>query len=93
MQVWKQQLEPGIEQLIGSKLKKGHDKAVYGHPAYLTFVQNTSREMKGWMNHKAVIKFSGRNINQLSYADDTTLMEESKEELKSLLRVRVKNLA
>ena len=44
--------------------------------------------MQGWMNHEAVIKFTGRNINQLRYADDTTLMSENKEELKSLLRVK-----
>ena len=51
-------------------------------------MQNTSCEMQGWMNHKAVIKFTGRNINQLRYADDPALMSESKEELKSLLRVK-----
>ena len=39
------------------------------------------------------IKIAGRNINNLRYADDTTLMAESKEELKSLLRRRVKKLA
>ena len=41
--------------------------------------------MLGWMKHKAGIKIAGRNINNLRYADDTTLMAESKEELKSLL--------
>ena len=82
MQVWKQQIELDIEQLIGSKLEKKHAKAVYCHPAHLTFVQNTSCEMQGWMNHKAVIKFTDKNINQLRYADDITLMSESKEELK-----------
>ena len=45
--------------------------------------------MSGWMNLQAGIKISGRNINQLRYADDTTLMAESKEELKSIL-MRVK---
>ena len=89
MQVKKQQLEPDTEQWTGSKLGKENVKAVYCHPAYLTFVQNISCEMQGWMNHKAVIKFTGRNINQLRYADDTTLMKQSEEELKSLLR-RVK---
>ena len=43
--------------------------------------QSTSREMQGWMKHKT----GGRNTNNLRYADDTTLMEESEEELKSLL--------
>ena len=41
--------------------------------------------MPGWMKHKAGIKIARRNINNLRYADDTTLMAESKEELKSLL--------
>ena len=48
--------------------------------------------MLGWRKHKIGIKIAGRNINNLRYADDTTLMSESKEELKSLLR-RVKKLA
>ena len=57
-------------------------KSVYCHPAYLTYLQCTSCEMLGWK------KIAGRNINNLNnlrYADDTTLMAESKEELKSLL--------
>ena len=41
--------------------------------------------MLGWMKHKLGIKIARRNINNLRYADDTTLMAESKEELKSLL--------
>ena len=41
--------------------------------------------MLGWMKHKLGIKIAGRNINNLRYADDTTLMAESEEELKSLL--------
>ena len=41
--------------------------------------------MSGWMKHKQEIKIARRNINNLRYADDTTLMGESKEELKSLL--------
>ena len=46
-------------------------------------MQNTSREMLGWMTIK--IKIAGRNINNLRYTDDTTLMAESEEELKSIL--------
>ena len=45
--------------------------------------------MLGWKKHKLEIRISGRNINNLGYADDTTLMEESEEELKSLL-IKVK---
>ena len=49
MQVRKQQLELDMEQQTGSKLGKEYDKAVYCHPAYLTYVQSTSCEMPGWM--------------------------------------------
>ena len=45
--------------------------------------------MSGWMKHKLKIKIAGRNINNLRYADDTTLMQKVKEELKSLL-IKVK---
>ena len=50
MQVRKQQLEPDMEQ-TGSKLGKEYVKAVYCHPAYLTYMQGTSWEMLGWMKH------------------------------------------
>ena len=68
----------------GSKSRKEYIKAVYRHPAYLTYMQSTSCEMPGWMKHKLESKLTG-NINNLRYADDTTLMAESEEELKSLL--------
>ena len=48
-------------------------------------MQSTSWETLGWKKHKAAIKIARRNINNLRYADDTTLMAESEEELKSLL--------
>ena len=90
MQVKKQQLEPDMEQQTGSKLGKEYDKAVYCHPAYLTYMQSISCEMLGWMNHKLKsIKIARRNINNLRYADDTTLMAESEKKLKSFL-MRVK---
>ena len=73
-----------MEQLTGSKLGKEYDKAVRSHPAYLTSMQSTSCEMLGWMNHKLESEDCW-NINNLKYADDTTLMAESEEELKSLL--------
>ena len=82
MQVKKQQLELDIEQQTGSKSVFGN--AVYCHPAYLTYMQNA------WLNEaQAGIKTTRRNINNLRYADDTTLMAESEEELKSLL-IKVK---
>ena len=52
MQVKKQQLEPDMEQRTGSEMGKEYVKAVYCHPAYLTYMQSTSREMLGWMTHK-----------------------------------------
>ena len=94
MQVKKQQLGPYMEQQTGSKLGKEYDKAVYRHPAYLTYMQSTSWEMLGWKKHELESRL--RNINNLRYADDTTLMAESKEELKSpLMNVKegVKKLA
>ena len=57
--------------------------AVYCHPTYLTYMQSTSWET--WLEEaQAGFKIAGRNINNLRYADDTTLVAES-EELKSLL--------
>ena len=58
MQVKKQQLED-TEQWTGSKLGKEYVKAVYCHPAYLTYVQSTSREMLGWMTHKLKSRLPG----------------------------------
>ena len=52
MQVKKQQLEPDTEQKTGPKLVKEDVKALYCHPAYLTYMQSTSCEMLGWMKLK-----------------------------------------
>ena len=84
MQVKKQQLEPDMEQLIGSKLGKEYDKAVYCHPADLTSMQSTSCKMLGCMN-QTEIKISRRNLNNFIYANDNTLTAQSEEDLKSLL--------
>ena len=51
MQVKKQQLELDMEQQADSKSGKEYVKAVYCHPAYLTYTQSTSREMLGWIKH------------------------------------------
>ena len=51
MQVKKQQLESDMEQRTGSKLGKKYIKAVYCHPAYLTYMQSTPYKMLGWMKH------------------------------------------
>ena len=84
MQVKKQQLELDMEQQTGSKLGKQYIKAVYCHPAYLTYMLSTSCKMAGWMKHKLESRLPGE-INNLRYADDNTLMAENEEELKSLL--------
>ena len=52
MQVKKQQFELDVEQQTGSKSGKEYIKAVYCHPAYLSYTQSTLCEMLGWMNHK-----------------------------------------
>ena len=67
------------------QLRKENVKAVYCHSAYLSYMQNTSCKMLGWVNQQTEIKTARRNINNLRYIDDTTLKAESEEELKSLL--------
>ena len=85
IQVKKQLLELDMEQ-TDSKLVKEYIKAVYSHSAYLTYMQSTSWDVlhHGLAEAQVGIQIAGRNINNLRYADDTTLMAES-EELKSLL--------
>ena len=85
MQVKKQQLERDMKQQTGSKLGKEYVKDVCCHLAYLTYLQSTSREISSWMKHKLESRLLGEISNNLRYADDTTLMAESEEELKSLL--------
>ena len=72
-----------MEQQICSKLGKEYNKAIYGHPAYLTYMHSTWSNA-GLDESQAEIKTAGRN-NNLRYADDSTLMTESEEELKSFL--------
>ena len=64
---------------------KQYVKTADCHPAYVTSMQSTSCKMLGWVRHKLESKIAGRNINNLRYADDTTLMAESEEELKESL--------
>ena len=59
MLVKKQKLEPDIEQQTGSRLRKEYVKAVYCHPAYLTYMQSTSCETLGWMKHKLESRLPG----------------------------------
>ena len=84
MKVRKQQLELDMEQCTGSKLGKEYFKAVYGHPTCFIIcrVQHQNAELD---ESQAGIKIVVRSINNLGHIDDTTLMSESQEELKSLL--------
>ena len=66
MQVKWQQLELDMEQQTGSKSGKEYIKAVYCHPAYLTYMQNTSRERPGWMKHK----LESRLLGEISITSD-----------------------
>ena len=59
MQVKNQQLELVMEQQTGSKSRKEYVKAVYRHPAYLTYMQSTSCEMLGWVKHKLESRLLG----------------------------------
>ena len=74
-----------MEQRTGSKLGKEYVKAVYCHPHYLTYMQSIPCEMPGWMKHKPESVLLGEKSINLRYADGTTLMAESEEELNSLL--------
>ena len=66
MQVKKQQLELDMKQQTGSKLRKKYVKAVYCHPAYLTYMQSTSGEMLDWMKHK----LESRLLGEISITSD-----------------------
>ena len=66
MQVKKQQLELDMEQQTGPKSEKEYAKALYCHPAYLTFKQSTSCEMPGWMKHK----LESRLLGEISITTD-----------------------
>ena len=85
MQVRKHQLELDMEQQTGSKSGKEHVKAVYCHPAYLTYMQNTSCEIPGWMKHKLESRLPEEISITSNMQMTTPLWQESKEELKSLL--------
>ena len=69
MQVKKQQLELDMEQQTGSKLGKEYVKAVYCHPAYLTYMQRTSCKIPGWIKHK----LESRLMEEISITWDTQM--------------------
>ena len=66
MQIRKQQLELDVEQQTGSESGKEYFKAVFCHPAYLTYTQNTSWEMPGWMKHQ----LEWRLLGEISITSD-----------------------
>ena len=68
-----------MEQQTGSKSGKEYVKAVYYHPAYLTYMQSTSWEMPGWVKHKLESRLPGE-ISVTSDMHDTALMAESEED-------------
>ena len=73
MQVKKKQLELNMEQWTGSKLGKEYIKAIYYHPAYLTYMQSASREILGWMKHKLESRLHGE-ISITSYIQMTPFL-------------------
>ena len=85
MQIKKQQLELDMEQQSGSKSGKEYTKAVYFHPANFNLHAEYIMWNAGLDEAQAGIKIARRYINNLTYADDTTLIAVSEEDLKSLL--------
>ena len=84
MQVKKQQLELDMEQQTGSKLGKEYIKAILS-PCLFNLYAEYIIQNAGLDSWKAGIKIAGRNINNLRYADDTTLMAEGKKKLRNFL--------
>ena len=85
MQAKKQQLKLDMEQWTGSKLGQQYIKAVHCHSRLFNFYAEYTTRNARLEEPQAGIKIAGRNINNLRYAEDTILMAESKEELKSFL--------
>ena len=71
MQVKKQQLELDMEQQTGSKLGKEYVKAVYCHPAYLTYIQSTSCKILGWMK----LRMESRLQGEISITSDMQMAD------------------
>ena len=78
MRVKKQQLELDMEQRTGSKLGKEYVKAVYCHPAYLTYMQSTSCEMPGWMKHK----LESRLLGEIAITSNMQLIPSLRQKVK-----------
>ena len=81
MQVKKQQLEPNMKQWTGSKLGKEYIKAVYCHPAYITYMQSTSCEIPGWIK----LKMESRLPREISITSDMQMILPLWQKAKRLL--------
>ena len=81
MKVKKQQLELDVEEWADSKLGKEYLKAIYCHCAYLTYMQNTSCEMLGWMKHK----LESRLLGEMKITSDMQMTPPLRQKAKSLL--------
>ena len=79
MQVRKQQLELDMEQQTGSKYEKEYVKALYCHPAYLTYMQSTSWEMLGYKKHKLESRLPG----EISITSDMQMIPPLQQKVKS----------
>ena len=78
MHIKKQQLGLDVEQWTGSKLGKEYIKAIYCHPAYLTYMQSTSCEMPGWMKHK----LESRLLGEISITSDMQMTAPLQQKVK-----------
>ena len=85
MWVRKQQLEPDMDKLTGSKLGKQYDRGCILSPHLFNLYAENIMWRAGLDVSQAGIKVTRKNINNLRYADDTTLVAKSEEELNSLL--------
>ena len=88
MQVRKKQLKPDTEQQIGFKIRTGVCQSCILSPCLFNLYAECIMRNAGLDEAQAGIKTAGRNINNLRYADDTTLMAESKQGLKRLLKMK-----
>ena len=86
LQVKKQQLELDMEQWTGSKLGKEYIKAVYCHPANLTYMQSVSCEMLGWINHKLESRLPG----EISITSDMQMTAPIRQNAKTKVLMKVK---
>ena len=98
MRVKKQELEPYMKQLTGSKLRKEYNEAIYCNPVCLTYMQSTSWEMLGWMSYKVELRLPGEIstasdmlmtlLNGRNQRGTKELLDEGEREWKSWLKTQ-----